>query len=173
MPLSVIYSRFFLSYEIMTNALVVLISFCMLKYVFIYMCVCACVYIYIYDFMIVVILIMLCRNKQECSCWNFLVLFCCKVRFRWVITIKTEFLSLYLHKVYFTFLSINVNFQWSHMDDIRYFKDLAHFAIRICLYRTDFFDCWSLFFFFPNRLETHFSTLTAKSWMVIYQCIFI
>lgn len=109
--------------------------------------VCACVYIYIYDFMIVVILIMLCRNKQECSCWNFLVLFCCKVRFRWVIRIKTEFLSLYLHKVNFTFLSINVNFQWSHMDDIRYFKDLAHFAIRICLYRTDFFDCWSFFFF--------------------------
>lgn len=30
-----------------------------------------------------------------------------------------------------------------------------------------------LFFFFPNRLETHFSTLTAKSGMVIYQCIFI
>lgn len=112
-------------------------------------CVCVCIYIYIwfYDCRYQIHLIMLCRNKQECSCWNFLVLFCCKVRFRWVITIKTEFLSLYLHKVYFTFLSINVNFQWSHMDDIRYFKDLAHFAIRICLYRTDFFDCWSFFFF--------------------------
>lgn len=105
--------------------------------------------------------IMLCRNEQECSCWNFLVLFCYQGAFQRGYK-KKDWISLTLptQGAHFWALTlVSSDPTWMTSGILK--------SLLILLYVYAFIGLSSLsvdLFFFPNRLETHFSTFIAKTW---------